>query len=129
MEFLYCFANASLTQRILDYLLRQLKSHVDSVTVIFLNDLWVAYIKLKSTLEPDRVDDCWSFFDENGMPYRLTPSLSRALQALETGGEPTQVMNRYHVAIVSHGRPNPDEVSCFQQQFVAGLGYCPPALV
>ena len=58
MEFLYCFANASLTQRILDYLLRQLKSHVDSVTVIFLNDLWVAYIKLKSTLEPDRVDDC-----------------------------------------------------------------------
>ena len=63
------------------------------------------------------------------MLYCQTPSLSRALQALEAGGEPTQVMNRYHVAIVSHGRPNPDEVGCFQQQCVAGLGYCPQALV
>jgi hypothetical protein len=40
MEFLYCFANTSLTQRVLDYLLRQMKSQVDSVTVLFLNDCW-----------------------------------------------------------------------------------------
>ena len=63
------------------------------------------------------------------MLYCQTPSLSRALQALEAGGEPTQVMNRYHVAIVSHGRPTPDEVSTFQPQFGTGLGTCPQALV
>ncbi|MBE9139036.1 hypothetical protein IQ254_17860 [Nodosilinea sp. LEGE 07088] len=126
MEFLYCFANASLTQRILDYLLRQVPA--ESVTVIFLNDRWVLHIKLNSATDPERCDDCWAFLNENGFPYHPSPSVALALHELEAGYSPIQVMNRCHVSIVSHGHPQPGEVDCFQEKFVAGLGYCPQSL-
>ncbi|NJL49268.1 MAG: hypothetical protein HC929_19715 [Leptolyngbyaceae cyanobacterium SM2_5_2] len=128
MEFLYCFANASLTHRILDYLLRRVKSQVDCVTVIYLNDCWVIRLKLNAYLDPKCCDDCWAFLSENGSPYYPSPRVDLAFHALDTACAPTQVMNRHHVAIVSHGTPNPEEVSCFQEQFVAGLGYCPQSL-
>jgi hypothetical protein len=129
MEFLYCFANASLTQRVLNYLQKQLASQVDCVTVIFLNNRWALRLKLKSSLAPRRGNDVWAFLSENGSPYQPTPNIDLAFHDLDAGCAPTQVMTRYHVAIVSHGTPKPEEVSCFQEQFVSGLGYCPQALV
>jgi hypothetical protein len=129
MEFLYCFANASLTQRVLHYLQQQMRQHVASVTIIFLNDRWVTHLRLHPDLEPERGDDCWAVLNENGFPYHPTPNLAMALCELDAGQGLPQVMNRFHVAIVSHGAPNPEEVDCFQKQFVAGLGYCPQALV
>jgi hypothetical protein len=128
MEFLYCFVNTSLTQRILDYLLRQMQSQVDAVTVMFLSDRWVLYIKLNSALDAEHCNNCWAFLNENGTPYQPTPTVALALHDLEAGCSPTQVMNRYHVSIVSHGDLQPGEVNCFQEQFVAGLGYCPQSL-
>lgn len=129
MEFLYCFANASLTQRILNYLLRQRVLAVDFVTVIFLSDCWVVHLKLNSAVDPEDCDNCWAFLNENGIPYHPSLSVALALHDLQEGYPPTQVMNRHHLSIVSHGRPQPEEVDCFQEKFVAGLGYCPQSLV
>ena len=129
MEFLYCFANASLTQRVLDYLLRKLRSDVDCVTVIFLNDRWVIRLKLDVDVETEHFNDCWAFLRENGLPYHPPTAITLAFKDLDTEYGLTQVMNRHHVAIVSHGVPNPEEIACFQEQFVAGLGYCPQSLV
>lgn len=129
MEFLYCFANVSLTQRVLDYLLRKLRSHINCVTVIFLNDRWVVRLKLDQDVDSRRGDDCWAFLSEHGIPYYPTQAIDLVFKALDAGCVPTHVMNRYHTAIVSHGVPNPEEVGGFQEQFVTGLGYCPPSLV
>ena len=129
MEFLYCFANASLTQRVLDYLLRKMRSDVDCVTVIFLNDRWIIRLKLDLDLEAEHFNDCWAFLSEHGIPYHPPAAITLAFKDLDTGRGLTQVMNRHHVAIVSHGAPNPEAVGCFQEQFVAGLGYCPQSLV
>lgn len=129
MEFLYCFANASLTQRVLDYLLRKMRSHIRCVTVIFLNDRWVMRLKLDLDTEPQRCNDCWAFLSENGIPYHPLEAITLAFKDLDAGCTLTQVMNHNHVAIVSHGMPNPEEIGYFQEQFVGGLGYCPQSLV
>lgn len=129
MEFLYCFANVSLTQRVLDYLLRQVESHITCVTVMFLSDRWVIRIQFTASLNVDSYNDCWAFLNEHGIPYHPPENISLAFKDLDEDCAPTQVMNRRHVAIVSHGSPNPAEVGCFQEQFVAGLGYAPPSLV
>lgn len=129
MEFLYCFANVSLTQRVLDYLLRQLRSHIDCVTVIFLNDRWVIRLKLDSDIEIEHYNNCWAFLSEYGILYHPPIAVTLAFKDLDAGCALTQVMNRRHVAIVSHGTVKPEEVGSFQAQFVAGLGYCPQSLV
>lgn len=129
MEFLYCFKNASLTQRILVYLLKKLRPYIDCVTVIFSNDCWILRLKLDSTLDVERCDDCWAVLNENGIPYYPSPVIKRVFEDLDTGCDPITVMNRYHFAIVSHGTPNPEDIQCFQEQFVTGLGYRPPSLV
>ncbi|TVQ09088.1 MAG: hypothetical protein EA368_10210 [Leptolyngbya sp. DLM2.Bin27] len=129
MEFLYCFANTSLTQRVLDYLLRQMKLQVDAVTVIFLNDCWVVQLKLDLAADAEHWANCWAVLNENGIPYQPTTAVALALRDLRAGCSPIEVMNRHHLSIVSHGQPQPDAVDCFQEIFVAGLGYCPPSLI
>ena len=47
---------------------------------------------------------------------------------LENGQSPIDVMRRYQVAIVSHGKPDREEIEAFRRQFVMGLGYCPETL-
>ena len=39
-----------------------------------------------------------------------------------------EVMQRYQVAVVSHGTPDRAEIEEFRTQFVRGLGYCPETL-
>ncbi|NET39454.1 MAG: hypothetical protein F6K19_47070 [Cyanothece sp. SIO1E1] len=129
MEFLYSFANASLTQRILVYLLTKVRSHLDDVTVIFLNDRWIVRLKLDSSLETEQSKDFQAFLNEHGLPYHPPLAVTLALKDLDQGDIPTLVMNRRQVVIVSHGIPNLEEIRYFQEQFVAGLGYCPQSLV
>ena len=85
MEFLYCFENASLTQRVLVYLLKKLRSDIDCVTVIFLNDRWVVYLTLDEFIDTERCDNCWAFLHENGAPYTASPTMIRALKDLKAG--------------------------------------------
>ena len=129
MEFLYCFENASLTQRTLVYLQTKWRSHIEFVTVIFLNDRWVVRLKLDSSSDAEQCENCWAFLNENGLPYHPPSAIAYALKDLDEGNAPTAVMNRHNVVIVSHGMPKPGEIKCFRKQFVAGLGYCPQSLV
>lgn len=129
MEFLYCFANASLTQRVLIYLTKKVGASVDCVTVFFLNDFWVIRLRLDEDIEDNCCENCLAFFDENGLIYRPPTSVLLALKDIDAGCDPTRVMKRRHVAIVSHGMPDPGDVRSFQAQFVAGLGYYPQSLV
>lgn len=127
MELFYCFANASLTQRVLIYLLRKMRSHLVCVTVIFLEDRWIMRLVLSPSIE-EQYRNSLAVLNENGIPYAPPPLLVSAFHDLNMGSSATTVMNRYRIAIVSHGTPNLAEVVHFQEQFVAGLGYRPQSL-
>lgn len=129
MDLLYCFANASLTKRVLRFLPKKLGSHINAVTVIFLNDCWLVHLKLKPGIAIDHFKDVRAVFNENGLPYPLSPWIKQALADLETGCELMDVTNRHCVVILSYGVPRPEEVEHFQGQLVRGLGYRPPSLV
>ena len=129
MEFLYYFANASLTQRVLVYLLKKVRSYLDCVTVFFLNDRWILRLKLDASLDAEHCKNCQAFLNENGLPCRSPISITLALKDLDAGYAPTLVMDRHPVIIVSHGAPSPEKIRYFRERFVAGLGYCPQSLV
>lgn len=129
MQYLYYFANTSLVVRLLTYLSKQVAFTLDSVTVIYLVDRWVVRIQLKSPLLPTQDLDFKSFLLENGHSYSLSSPVAKALDGLDAGMSVTEVMNRYHVVVVSHGALRPADVEDFRSTFVRGLGYCPPSLV
>lgn len=128
MTLLYCFSNASLTRRVLAYLHKKLRRSIDYVTVIFFNDCWIVHLKLMPSIDAKCLKDCQAVFCENGLPYQLSAWIDRALKDLDNCCDPTAVMNHHQIAIVSHGAPQFEEVEHFRQQFVKGLGYCPPSL-
>ena len=129
MQYLYYFANTSLVVRLLTYLSKQVTFVLDAVTVIYLVDRWVVQIKLKSPLPSATDQNFKSFLLENGYAYKPSPSVCKALDGLDAGMSMTEVMNRYHVVVVSHGALQPADVEDFRTTFVKGLGYCPPSLV
>ena len=129
MQYLYYFANTSLVVRLLTYLSKQVAFVLDAVTVIYLVDRWVVQITLKSPLSSAADRNFRSFLLENGYAYRPSSSVCKALDGLDAGMSLTEVMNRYHVVVVSHGALRPADVEDFRTTFVKGLGYCPPSLV
>ncbi len=128
MEYLYYLANASLTLRIIEYLNFSPRFTVDFVTVIHQIDGWVIRIKLAQELNQQQAGDFQALLNELGFTYQPEIRVQMALWSLETGQSPIQVMRRYQVAVVSHGKPNRIEVETFRKQFVMGLGYCPETL-
>lgn len=74
-----------------------------------------------------------SFLNENGRSYPSSaPAATQiriALRGLDSGLSVAKVLERYHVVVVTHGKPQPDSVENFRTSFVAELGYCPPSLV
>ena len=129
MQFLYCFKNVSLTQRILTYLGNRMRLYLRTVTVIYLHDYWVIAVTLDPSLDRQVQNDCQAVFQENGIVYEPHSSVILALHALNRGKSPIKVMDAYHVAIVSHGEIQMEEVKHFQSHFVSALGYCPESLV
>ncbi|MEL6604996.1 MAG: hypothetical protein AAFP20_17415 [Cyanobacteria bacterium J06614_10] len=129
MQYLYYFANTSLVLRLLNYLSNQAAINLDSVTVIYLVDRWVVRVKLRESLVLHQDLNFTAFLRENGSPYTLTHRLDKALACLDRGMSCTEVMNRYHVVIVSHGDLRLGDIEEFRTTFVQGLGYCPPSLV
>ncbi|KPQ35990.1 MAG: hypothetical protein HLUCCA11_08825 [Phormidesmis priestleyi Ana] len=129
MQYLYSFANTRLVIRLLTYLSAQQAFQLSSVTVIYLVDRWIMHISLKARLNHDADLDFRSFLNENGYPYVLTETVSQALSALAAGMSVTDVMNKYHVVVVSHGALQTADIEDFRARFVRGLGYCPPSLV
>lgn len=129
MQYLYYFANTSLVLRVLTYLSRQSAIRLESLTVIYLVDRWIIRIRTQAVLTLNQDLNFIAFLRENGSPYTLAPRIAKVLDRLDQGTPITDVMNRYHVVIVSHGALNPEDVEAFRTTFVEGLGYCPPSLV
>lgn len=129
MEYLYYFANASLTLRLVEYLHNQAQLPVAFVTVLHLVDGWVIKVKMKSPLNPQLEGNLRAFLNELGIPYQKLPMrVNMALTSLEAGQSSIDVMHRYQVVVVSHGSPAREEIKAFRQQFIRGLGYCPQTL-
>ena len=123
--YLYSFANASLTLRTIEYLRQQSKIPLDSVAVINLIDRWLVKVKFKHTIARELAKDIQAFLNEIGIPYQPSTRVRMALQKLEAGASPTEVMNRYQVVIVANGKPEKEEIEVFRQEIVERLGYCP----
>ncbi|MFB2919047.1 MULTISPECIES: hypothetical protein [Aerosakkonema] len=128
MEYLYFLANASLTQRIVEYLHANRQFPLYSVTVLHQIDGWVVKVKMKTSLDPQLHGDFRAFLNELGIPHQPEVRVKMALWSLDAGQSPIDVMRRYQVAVVSHGRPDREEIEAFRRQFVNGLGYCPETL-
>ncbi|WP_017319047.1 hypothetical protein [Mastigocladopsis repens] len=128
MEYLYYLANASLTLRVVQFLHGKPQIPVSFLTVIHQIDGWVVRIKLKSHVSPEEHGNMRAFLSELGISYEPPMRVQMALWSLEAGQCPVDVMRRYQVAIVSHGKPEKEEIEAFRQQFVRGLGYCPETL-
>lgn len=127
MDYLYYIANTSLTLRVIEFLLDS-KLPVRFITVIHQIDGWIVKVKMNQYLDPYDHGNFRAFMNELGIPYEPGIRVQMALWSLETGQSPVDVMQRYQVAVVSHGRPDRIEVEEFRNQFVQGLGYCPETL-
>ncbi|MBE9013307.1 hypothetical protein IQ250_24220 [Pseudanabaenaceae cyanobacterium LEGE 13415] len=128
MEFLYCLANASLTLRIVEHLHHSKQFPLSFVTVIHQIDGWIVRVKLSRPVDEQTAGDFRAFLDELGIPFTPNIRIQMVLWGLETGQSPIEVMQRYQVAVVSHGSPDREEIEEFRKQFVQGLGYCPETL-
>lgn len=128
MEYLYYLGNASLTLRVVEYLHNNTYLPVEFVTVIHQINGWVVRVKMTSLLSAQKSGDFHAFLNEIGVPYQANVPLKMALWGLETGQSPVDVMQRYQVAVVSHGKPSRTEIDEFRKQFIQGLGYCPETL-
>lgn len=127
-EYLYSFANASLTLRVIEYLRSQNKIPIESVVVVNMIDRWLLRIKLKENITWQLALDFQAFLKEMGLVHQPSPKLMTALKQLDAGVSPTEVMNRYKIVIVAHGNPNQEEIEIFRQELISKLGYCPQSM-
>lgn len=128
MDYVYHLANASLTLRVVEHLLDMDSLPLSFMTVIHQIDGWVVKVRLYDTITSATAEDFRAYLSELGIPHEPNIRLRMALWGLETGQSPVDVMRRYQVAVVSHGRPDREEIEAFRNQFVMGLGYCPETL-
>lgn len=128
MDYVYYLANASLTLRVVEHLMGTPSLPLDFITVIHQIDGWVVRVKLHDTVGSTEAENFRAYLEELGIPCEPGIRVRMALWGLETKQSPVEVMRRYQVAIVSHGRPDCEEIEAFRRQFVMGLGYCPETL-
>lgn len=128
MDYIYHLANASLTLRVVEHLLQMSSLPLCWMTVIHQIDGWVVKVRLHNSVESWASEDFRAYLIELGIPHEPSIRLRMALWGLETGQSPVDVMRRYQVAVVSHGKPDSEEIEAFRNQFVMGLGYCPETL-
>lgn len=127
MDYLYFLANTSLTLRVVEYL-HAGRLPVRFMTVIHQIDGWMVRVKMDRYLTPEEHGDFKAVMSELGIPHEPDIRVQMALWGLETGQSPVEVMQRYQIAVVSHGIPDRQEIEEFRNQFVRGLGYCPETL-
>ena len=128
MEYLYYLANASLTLRVVERLLCVTQLPLEFITVIHQIDGWVVKVKLHESATERSQQNLRAFLNEIGIVYEPRFRVRMALWGLEMGQSAVDVMRRYQVAVVSHGKPDRVEIEEFRKQFVTGLGYCPETL-
>lgn len=128
MEYIYYLANASLTLRVVERLLCVTQLPLEFITVVHQIDGWIVKVKLHDSATSRAQRNFSAFLNEIGTPYEPGFRVRMALWGLEMGQSAVDVMRRYQVAVVSHGKPDRVEIEEFREQFVTGLGYCPETL-
>lgn len=128
MDYLYFLSNASLTLRLVEFLRDREKPAIRFMTAIHRINGWIVKVKFERPLDAQEDGDFRAYLGELGISYEPDMRLRMALWSLETGQSPVEVMRRYQVAVVSHGRPEREDIEVFRQQFTRGLGYCPETL-
>ena len=124
-EDIYSFPNTSCTLRAIAYLRNRYQSYLDSVTAINLIDRWLVKLNLKNSTPYRLVKNLHAFLNEMGSVSEPSGKILEALASLDRGESPTDVMNRYQVVIVAHGKPETEEIEIFRDRIVERLGYCP----
>ena len=124
-EYLYSFANASLTLRVVEHLHNNYQSQLDSIAVINLIDRWLVQVNLQDFVDIELAKNLQAFLKEMGVSYQPSIIIAKALAGLKAGESPTKIMNRDRIVIVAHGKPEKKEIEIFREQVVARLGYCP----
>ncbi len=128
MEYIYFLANASLTLRVVHYLHIKPEIPLEFLTIVHQLNGWIVKIKLTTPMTIQQDGDFRAFLNELGISYQPEIRLQMVFWSLETGQSPIDVMRRYQMAVVSHGRPDYSDIQAFREQFTNGLGYCPETL-
>ena len=128
MEYIYYLANASLTLRVVERLLWATQLPLEFITVIHQIDGWIVKVKLHDSATARSQQNFLAFLNEIGTVYEPRFRVRMALWGLEMGQSAVDVMRRYQIAVVSHGKPDRVEIEEFREQFVTGLGYCTETL-
>ena len=124
-EYIYSFPNTSCTLRVIEYLQKQERYYLDSVVTINLIDRWLVKLNLKRSTPHRLVENIQAFLNEMGSVSKPSNKIKSAIASLEQGESPTDVMNSYQVVIVTHGKPETEEIEIFRDSIVERLGYCP----
>lgn len=127
MDYVYFLANATLTLRAINYI-REARLPVKLVTIIHQIDGWALRIRMQTLPSVEQHKALQSVMSELGVPMPSKPRLQVALWNLDMGQSAIEVMQRYQIAIVSHGSPDSRDVELFCQEFIKGLGYKPETL-
>lgn len=128
MEYIYYLANASFTLRVVERLLGVTQLPLEFITVVHQMNGWIVKVKLHKSVGRRAQQNFLAFLNEVGTVHEPTFRVRSAFWALEMGQSAADVMRRYQVAVVSHGKPDRREIEEFREQFVTGLGYCPETL-
>jgi hypothetical protein len=128
MDYIYFLANASLTLRVVQRCWEHRTLPIRFMTVIHQVEGWIVRIKMTEELDAQQDGDFQAFMTELGGAVEPNITLRMALWSLETGQSCIDVMQRYQVAVVSHGIPDRADIESFREQFIQGLGYCPETL-
>ena len=115
MEYLYYFENAKLTLRLVDYLCNKPQIPVNFVTLIHQMDAWIVKVKMNSPLTFKQDGDFRAYLNELGSPEEPSRRINMALVSLESGQAAIDIMRRYQVVVVFHGKPKLEEIQALQQ--------------
>lgn len=124
-EYIYSFPNTSCTIRAIAYLRNMDRAYLGSVTVINSLDHWLVKFSIVHSTPYRLTKNLQAFLDEMGYVSIPSRKIQQAIDSLDSGESPMVVMNRYRVVIVTHGKPETEEIEIFRDRVIDGLGYCP----
>ena len=115
MEYIYYLTNASLTLRVVERLLCATQLPLEFTTVIHQINGWIVKVKLHESVSQQAQMNFLAFLNEVGTAYEPGIRVRMALWGLEMGQSAVDVMRRYQIAVVSHGKPDRCEIEEFRE--------------
>ena len=125
LEYIYSFSNTSCTLIVIKHLQNKYQSYLYSVAVINLIDRWLVKLSFKNSTPYRLVQNIQAFANEIGYAFQPSSKVLKVLSSLDCGESSIEVMNRYQVVIVAHGKLETEEIEIFRDRIVERLGFCP----